>query len=173
MWRPLNRRHLIASALLTGLLPLLAAGSVALAASAGPVSPNSEPHGITITLLSRGTVAQPFQVQAVGIELEASRVIDVATVRVDFQPGGTTGWHVHPGPVAATVVAGNVTLIADDCTHHTYTAGQTFIEKGPRDLHKAIATGGSNAEVVATFFVPTGANPLLVPVPAPACARLG
>ncbi len=170
MTQPVNRR-LIAGVFLTGLVPLVAVGSVAAAPPAGsPSSAAAGPHGITVTLLSRGTMAQPFEVEATGVELQARRVIDVATVRVDLQRGGTTGWHVHPGPAVATVAAGTVTLIGKDCTRHTYTTGQSFTEQGPGDSNKAVNNSDANAEVVATFFVPTGANPLLITVPAPACA---
>ena len=34
---------------------------------------------------------------AAGVELETRGPIDVATVHVTFQPGGSTAWHVHPG----------------------------------------------------------------------------
>jgi quercetin dioxygenase-like cupin family protein len=61
------------------------------------------------------------------------RPIDVATVHVTFQPGGGTGWHVHPGPALVTVKTGQLTLHrAKGCTTRTFAAGQTFLELGPR-----------------------------------------
>ncbi len=171
MAQTVHRRRLITGIFLTGLVPLVAVGSVATAApSASRNDAAAGPHGITVTLLSRGTMAKPFEVEASGVELQARQVIDVATVRVDLQPGGTTGWHVHPGPAVATVAAGRLTLIGKDCTRHTYTAGQSFTEKGPGDSNKALNNSDTNTQVVVTFFVPTGANPLLITVPAPACA---
>jgi hypothetical protein len=51
---------------------------------------------------------------------------DVYVVDNKFAPGGTAGWHSHPGPSLILVVAGTVTnYLGDDpnCTPHTYTAG--------------------------------------------------
>lgn len=61
-------------------------------------------------LLARGTVAQASHVGVAGIKLATRGPIDVATVRVTFQPGGSTGWHVHPGPALVTVKTGQLTL---------------------------------------------------------------
>lgn len=170
-----NRRRLLAGALATGVLPLIAAGSGAWAAptasaptASAPAS--SGPVGLTFTLLSRGTVAKPFKIKGNGVEIEAQGVTDVVVAGITLDPMGTSGWHVHPGPAVVTVTSGTVTLKSRDCTRQTYTAGQTFIEKGTRDPAKASNAGSTTAQLVATFFVPTGANPLLTTTPPPACA---
>ena len=166
-----RRRRFIATALLTGLSPLVTAGSVALATPTEPATTDSGPHGATVTLLSRGTIAKPFEIESAGIEVEAERVIDVAVIQVTFEPGGATGWHVHHGPVLVTVTAGEVTHIRRNCKRHTYTVGQSFLENGPRDLTNVRNLGGVTATVVGTFLVPTGASPLTPPAPAPRCAK--
>src|SRR5215468_10877017 len=48
-----------------------------------------------------------------------------------WQPGGTTGWHSHPGHSLIIVTAGMVTDYEGDdptCTPHVYTAGQSFVD---------------------------------------------
>ena len=43
-----------------------------------------------------------------------------------WQPGGSTGWHTHPGPSFVIVTQGSVTVYEGDdssCTPHVYTAG--------------------------------------------------
>ena len=171
MIREPRRRRFLAYALLTGLVPLVTAGSVAAAEPAEHKTTDSGPHGATVTLISRGTMAKPFEVESADIEVEAERIIDVAVIRVTFEPGGSTGWHVHHGPVLVTVTAGEVTHIKRNCKRHTYTVGQSFTENGPRDLTIVRNLGGVTATVVGTFLVPTGANPLTPPAPAPRCAK--
>ena len=42
-----------------------------------------------------------------------------------WQPGGSTGWHTHPGPSFVIVTQGSVTVYEGDdktCTPHVYTA---------------------------------------------------
>ena len=55
------------------------------------------PSGTAAELLARGTIAQAGHVRVAGIKLATRGPIDVATVHVTFQPGGSTAWHVHPG----------------------------------------------------------------------------
>ena len=52
------------------------------------------PSGTAAELLARGTIAQAGHVRVAGIKLATRGPIDVATVHVTFQPGGSTGWHV-------------------------------------------------------------------------------
>ena len=88
---------------------------------------------------------------------------DVVVARNIVSPGGSTGWHSHPGPTIATVVSGTLTLFdADDptCTGHDYTAGQVFVEL-PGDPHLARNLSETEgAQIYTTFLgVPTGESP--------------
>jgi hypothetical protein len=57
-------------------------------------------------------------------------------VHVTFQAGGGTGWRTHPGPALVTVKAGQLTLHrAKGCRTRTFSAGQTFLEYGPKDVN--------------------------------------
>jgi hypothetical protein len=72
-------------------------------------------------------------------------------------PGGTTGWHSHPGPVLVTVKAGELTLVyADDesCQGTTYKAGESFVDRGDEIVHTALNRGSVNLELWGTYFVP-------------------
>ena len=63
---------------------------------------------------------------------------DVYVVDNKIDPGGTTGWHTHPGPSLILVVSGQVTNYTTEdrnCAGHTYTAGQGFIDGGGNDEH--------------------------------------
>src|SRR5262245_24908431 len=39
---------------------------------------------------------------------------EVAVQEVTIAPGGTTGWHSHPGPVVVVVKAGALTYVRED-----------------------------------------------------------
>ena len=57
-------------------------------------------------------------------------------LHVTFQPGGSTGWHIHPGPALVTVKTGQLTLHrAKGCRTRTFGAGQTFLEFGRNDVN--------------------------------------
>lgn len=74
--------------------------------------------------MSPGEVAEPFEVEAKDIELEADGTIDVATAHFTVEPYGTTGWHRHPEPPIVTVIAGELTRITGDCARDTFVAGR-------------------------------------------------
>jgi hypothetical protein len=127
------------------------------------------PSGVAAQLLARGTVARASHVRVAGIKLAARGPIDVATVHVTFQPGGSTGWHVHPGPALVTVKTGQLTLHrAKGCRSRTFGAGQTFLEYGPKDVNLTRNETAAVTETVVTFLLPVGA-PITVDAPAPDC----
>jgi quercetin dioxygenase-like cupin family protein len=83
-------------------------------------------------------------------------------------PGGTTGWHSHPGPSLILVVAGTVTNhTADNCAGQAYSAGSGFIDAGGDDPHMLSNDGSVQAETIAVQLLPTGA-PRRIDEPAPA-----
>jgi quercetin dioxygenase-like cupin family protein len=125
------------------------------------------PSGIAAELLARGTIAHASHVDVAGIELQTRGPIDVATVHVTFQSGGSTGWHVHPGPALVTVKTGQLTLHrAKGCRTRTFSAGQTFLEFGPNDVTLTRNETSGVTETVVTFLLPVGA-PITVDTPAP------
>lgn len=86
---------------------------------------------------------------------------DLYVVRNTFSPGGTTGWHTHPGPSLITVTQGTITVYEGTdptCTPHVYPAGSTFIDEGGKDLHLLRNETGVDAITVAVQLVPTDAT---------------
>ena len=89
---------------------------------------------------------------------------DVIVQRVLVGPGGSTGWHSHPGPAIVTVAAGTLTLFDSDdptCTPHPYAAGQAFVDLGAGHVHigrNLSETEG--AQLFVTYLgVPSGESP--------------
>lgn len=163
----LTRRPLRLAAAVAILTAALVAALIALPREQATATP---PSGIAVELLARGTIAHPSHVRVAGIKLATRGPIDVATVHVTFQPGGSTGWHIHPGPALVTVKTGQLTLHrAKGCRTRTFSAGQTFLEFGPSDVNLTRNETGSVTETVVTFLLPAGA-PITVDAPAPPCS---
>jgi hypothetical protein len=79
-------------------------------------------------------------------------------------PGGTTGWHSHPGPAMALIKSGALTIYDGDdpaCLAHTYSAGQAFVDSGQGHVHMGRNLSSTeNAEVWVTYLdVAPGASP--------------
>ena len=107
---------------------------------------------------ARGTIAERLNVHSnSGVKLQTKDALDVVTQQIVIAPGGTTGWHSHPGPVLVTIKSGAMTLVyADDatCQGRVYTAGQSFVDRGDEFVHTALNRGSGNLEFWATYLVP-------------------
>jgi hypothetical protein len=78
-----------------------------------------------------------------------------------WQPGGTTGWHSHPGHSLITVTAGTVTEYEGDdpnCTPHVYTTGMGFVDPGGDHVHIIRNEGTVVATTIAVQLIPAGAT---------------
>lgn len=100
-----------------------------------------------------------------GLVGDASNLV---IVKATLEPGGTTGWHTHPGPVVVSVVEGEVDIVfSDDCVTHTYAAGEAFIDTGNHDENATNPSDDEEAVLYAVFFgVPDGEPPLVSVEPA-------
>src|SRR5204863_5965522 len=106
------------------------------------------------------------------IDIDRRHRSNVVTVRIDFSPGDTTGWHSHPGPVLVQVVSGAVTLqhaAHGRCLSDVVSAGHGLFET-PGAVHVAENRGPAPAALSATFIPPGDAGPD-VPAPLPARCR--
>ena len=73
-------------------------------------------------------------------------------------PGGTFGWHSHPGPSLVVVKSGALTLYrADDptCTGTVVPAGSGFVDNGG-DVHVVRNEGSVVTVVYVSSLVPAG-----------------
>ena len=70
--------------------------------------------------------------------LKTKGVSDLFVQSNVWAPGGTSGWHTHPGHSLIVVTAGTLTAYhADDphCTPHVYTVGMGFVDEGGDHVH--------------------------------------
>ena len=94
------------------------------------------------------------------VELRATGPTDVHILQNKIAPGGTFGWHSHPGPSIVVVQSGVLTLYrADDpaCTPQVYAAGSGFVDQGG-DVHVVRNEGSVDAVVYVTSIIPKGAG---------------
>jgi hypothetical protein len=78
-----------------------------------------------------------------------------------WQPGGSTGWHTHPGHSLIIVTAGTVTEYdgADpDCKPHVYTRNMTFVDHGGHHVHIIRNEGNGVAQTTSVQLIPAGAT---------------
>ncbi len=109
------------------------------------------PAGNTRTTLVQGTAPQ-------GVDITKEGPTDVVVTDSVLTPGGTTGWHKHPGIEVVTVKSGADTfLLADDrdCRPVTVAAGGVLIVPAGK-VHLARNDGKVAAEAVVTSFITSG-----------------
>ena len=110
------------------------------------------PSGLTQVPLARGT-----DVSDGTIPLQVGT--DVAMAQITVDPGGSAGWHSHPGGAIVVVKQGSLTVytsVGSQCQITTYSAGQAFIER-PGEVDDVLNTGTIPYVLFVTFpRVPQG-----------------
>jgi quercetin dioxygenase-like cupin family protein len=86
---------------------------------------------------------------------------DIAMAQITVDPGGSSGWHSHPGGAIVVVKSGSLTVyqsVGSQCTSVTYGAGQAFVER-PGEVDDVFNTGTVPYVLFVTFpRVPLGAS---------------
>ena len=125
--------------------------SVVTAVTVAPASA-TPPSGLTNVPLARGT-----DVSHGTIPLQIGT--DVAMAQITVDPGGSSGWHSHPGGAIIVVKQGALTVyrsVGSQCQTATYSAGQAFIER-PGEVDDVLNTGTVPYILFVTFpRVPQG-----------------
>jgi quercetin dioxygenase-like cupin family protein len=83
---------------------------------------------------------------------------DLYVLQNTISPGGTFGWHSHPGPSLVIVKSGTATFyMADDptCSPEVVQAGQAFVDNG-HDTHVVRNEGSDDLVTVVVSLVPAG-----------------
>jgi quercetin dioxygenase-like cupin family protein len=86
---------------------------------------------------------------------------DIAMSQITVNPGGSSGWHSHPGGAIIIVKEGTLTTyrsVGRKCEATTYSAGQAFIER-PGEVDQVLNTGSVPYVLYVTFpRVPPGGS---------------
>jgi quercetin dioxygenase-like cupin family protein len=77
-----------------------------------------------------------------------------------WAPGGSTGWHSHPGHSLIIVTAGTLTDYEGhdpDCKPHVYKTGMGFVDPGGDHVHILRNEGDIEAKTIAVQLIPADA----------------
>ena len=145
-------RNRLLFALTAALACIVAAGGIALATT---------PNGVTSTLFA---ISQLDEIHAKVLSsdwqarIDTKGASDVWVLENRIVPGGSFGWHSHPGPSIVVVKSGALTVYRGDdatCTPEVIPAGSGFVEAG--DIHLVRNEGSVDTVVYVTSIVPRGA----------------
>ncbi|HEX2417782.1 MAG TPA: cupin domain-containing protein, partial [Micromonosporaceae bacterium] len=94
------------------------------------------------------------------------------THKVTVQPGGSLGWHWHPGVVVLNVQKGTLTRVTKfrsrpGCTVETFPAGTSFIKEGTDPVNLS-NLGSEPVEMYVIYIKPEG-TPLRYNAEDPGC----
>jgi len=150
----------VAIAVLAGLLA--AYGSVALATSSSGVTslPIAKGRFGEIDVKSKTDIDTTTRTYFWQAAIDTKGLSDLEILQNTITPGGTFGWHSHPGPSLVIVKSGTATFyLASDptCTPHVVTAGSGFVDSGG-DVHVVRNEGTVDLVTVVASLIPAGAT---------------
>ena len=161
---------------LVALVILLTTGGYLIEVRASPSS------GLTRTFVSRGTFDR-FVVNTArgdddskatfGYMAKAKPGMDMEVDIHKYEPGATTGWHKHPGPVYITVTSGELTFYEIDdpnCSPKVYKAGQGFVDYGAGHIGFNKDPNNPASDVTVAVTNVGGAFRIELPAPGPYCS---
>jgi quercetin dioxygenase-like cupin family protein len=151
----MKRTTLLVAVGVTFLLALGGCSAMGSSSSEEDNSPKDESETpVTATPLSRGTLGV-VKAEHDGITVESGPgSADVVTVKVVIKPGGSTGWHHHPGVTLVSVASGTATQYHEDCHKTVLKAGDGFFESAG-EPHVVRNEGNVEAVLYPTFVIPT------------------
>ena len=133
---------------------LMAVGVTVLLALVVGAALATTPKEANVTPLTRTTLGN-FEAKSDGIEVETEqRSADIAIAKVVLEPGGSTGWHHHPGVTLVSLASGTVTEYDKKCEKSVHKAGEGFVESNDA-VHVVRNKSNVNAVLYATLIVPT------------------
>jgi quercetin dioxygenase-like cupin family protein len=116
------------------------------------------PTGFTANYTYRATLP-PFHSNSKDFRLIQKHSQDIVMRELTIVPGGSSGWHFHPGPTYVVVIQGIDTLYEasdPECEAHNYGPNEGFVEP-PGDVHISRNEGSTNLILLVTFLdVPVG-----------------
>lgn len=160
---------------LVGVVALAGIGASALATGGHTQHSSGHAHqsGVTIEPLAHATIGEKVRAEGVGIQLRTNGPKDMLTASITVDPGGSLGWHSHPGPVQVAVTSGTFSLHQVEnrrCNRHAFGPGDAFVEDGGR-VHLGRNEGSEPVRIYATFLARAGTTEFSRPEPTPKPCR--
>jgi quercetin dioxygenase-like cupin family protein len=127
-------------------LGLPGAASLSLAQTAAPPPLGAEAHSAERLLLSTGTT-----VTGEPIRYPSGAAARVTAVEITLAPGQQTGWHLHPVPMFAYILEGELTVDYGTKGERTYRAGEAFME-AMNERHNGRNSGQAPVKILAVVI---------------------
>ncbi len=111
----------------------------------------------TFSLAFTGTGPDEDEGPPIGAHAHLDEESTMVVAEVVWAPGGTSGWHRHPGVVLVSMLEGDVEVTWErDCVPRTYSDGQGFFDPGV--IHNADnLSDDEGARALAVFLgIPDG-----------------
>lgn len=115
----------------------------------------------SLVLQLRGDGISPAPPAAIA----ASEPPQVSTTDLVYEPGQSSGWHVHPGVHSVVVSSGTLTVYDEACRRQDFGPGQTYV--GGRQPHLVRNSGETFAVLAVTYVADPSADTPGGAVPAP------
>jgi quercetin dioxygenase-like cupin family protein len=159
---PARRRSLLVGSVVAALAALVVVS----------VAFGTPPLGVSTTAtLADGSTVNTIKAHVAGLKLHTNASVEVFQTSSTAQPGFSSGWHQHTGPVIVNVTAGALNFYQpamsgnhvkggngqNACTTTNVTAGHAFIEEPGRPI-VARNEGTVAASWVTTQIIPVGAS---------------
>jgi quercetin dioxygenase-like cupin family protein len=151
------RTRVVAATAIAAIGALVATALLVVPALATP------PSGVTTALLAPVTrfdaIDTKIKTGDWKARIKTKGASDLHVIQNTITPGGTFGWHSHPGPSLVIVKSGTATFyLGDDptCTPHVVPTGSGFVDSGA-DLHVVRNEGSVDLVTVVVSLVPAGA----------------
>ena len=138
------------------------------AAAYGGIATATTPSGVTTTVFGVGRFDDVRATTKTDIDpgprkdfwksrIDTKGASDVYVLQNTIAPGGTFGWHSHPGPSLVIVKSGTATFYHGDpgCPKEVVPAGVGFVDNG-HDLHVVRNEGTDDLVTVVVSLVPAG-----------------
>ena len=97
---------------------------------------------------------------------------EVVVQQITLGPGGSTGWHSHPGPVVVVIQSGSFLLKHVDhgtCIEQRFAAGDAFVDHGQGRVHIGLnPSTTTSVTLYATYFDVATAGAFRLDAAAPA-----
>lgn len=106
--------------------------------------------GSISAILATGTTAGD-------VDLHLRGPVDLVFTTSTIEPGGSTGWHSHPGPLLVAVQSGALTRYDADGRARVLRPGDSLVEPaGERYVHLGVNHGTEAVVLGATYVLPAG-----------------
>jgi quercetin dioxygenase-like cupin family protein len=107
-----------------------------------------------------GAISTKGKIGPWSARIKTTRATDIHVLQNKIAPGGSFGWHSHPGPSFVIIKSGTATVYmgADrSCRPRRFRAGSGFVDRG-LDVHVVRNEGTEDLVTVVVSFVPKGAT---------------